>query len=71
MTAIAFKPQPDNLAQYSSIASAILTSSVHRASGQATRTALELDQDQLNFVLDWARWEPALVAKYHRDWFGC
>lgn len=35
------------------------------------RTASELYQEQVEFARDWTSWEPALVAQYHRDWFGC
>ncbi len=27
-------------------------------------------QELANFALFWARWEPALVAQHHREWFS-
>ena len=35
------------------------------------RTASALHQNQVNFALAWARWEPGLVAQHYREWFGC
>ena len=49
----------------------VLDGVADRIAVRAARTASELHQDQVNFALAWARWEPALVAQHYREWFGC
>ena len=36
--------------------------------GDAPKPTLPFDR--ANLVLGWARWEPALVAQQHREWFS-
>lgn len=37
---------------------------------KAVQSAYALRQDRVGFALCWARWEPALVAQHHREWFA-
>jgi hypothetical protein len=38
--------------------------------GKSVQSTDALIQDQVDFAFYWARWEPALVAQHHREWFG-
>ena len=70
MTVVALNTALDDFASYS-VATPFLARVVDRVPAEAARTALELYQEQVDFALDWARSEPALVAQYHREWLGC
>jgi hypothetical protein len=43
---------------------------VANTSGRSVQSTDALNQARVDFALYWARWEPALVAQHHREWFG-
>lgn len=70
MTAIVLKRDADGFARYSA-PSPSLVPSFGDALGRAAWSASTSYQEQVKFALEWARWEPALVAQHHREWLSC
>jgi hypothetical protein len=75
VTAIMLNRQGDSFARYSAPARSVATpfgaTSFGGALGRAAWSASASYQEQVDFALAWARWEPALVAQHHREWLSC
>jgi hypothetical protein len=50
-------------------APATTATTVGRALIRGSNSFEDSYRDRANFALEWAVWEPALIAQHHREWF--